>query len=111
MAELFASADLFCHPAQAEPYGLVVAEAAAAGLPILATESTGAIGARSHGRIGENALVFPEGDVEALVRSIQQLANDSAKRQSMAQQSLAIASQMKQAAIDGVLAALQSIES
>jgi glycosyltransferase involved in cell wall biosynthesis len=111
MAELFAAADLFCHPAQAEPYGLVVAEAAAAGLPILATESTGAIGARSHGRIGENALVFPEGDVEALVRSIQQLANDSAKRQSMAQQSLAIASQMKQAAIDGVLAALQSIES
>lgn len=108
MAELFSAADIFCHPAQAEPYGLVVAEAAAAGLPILATESTGAIGARSHGRIGENAIVFPEGDVEALVRSIQQLASDSAKRQSMAQRSLAIASQMKQSAIDGVIAALAS---
>jgi glycosyltransferase involved in cell wall biosynthesis len=108
MAELFAAADLFCHTAQAEPYGLVVAEAAAAGLPILATESTGAIGARSHGRIGENALIFPEGDVEVLVRSIQQLANDSAMRHSMAQRSLAIAAQMKQAAIDGVIAALAS---
>jgi glycosyltransferase involved in cell wall biosynthesis len=111
MAELFSAADLFCHPAEAEPYGLVVAEAAAAGLPIVATDSTGAIGARSHGRIGENAIVYPTGNVDALVRSIQQLAGDPAMRHSMSQRSLVIASQMKKAAVEGVIAALQAIDS
>jgi glycosyltransferase involved in cell wall biosynthesis len=108
MAELFAAADLFCHPAEAEPYGLVIAEAAAAGLPIVATDSTGAIGVRSHGRIGENAIVYPTADVDALVRSIQQLVGAPAMRHSMSERSLAIAAEMKKAAIDGVIAALQA---
>jgi glycosyltransferase involved in cell wall biosynthesis len=44
---LYAAADVFAHPAENEPYGMVAVEAAIVGLPLVVTEETGAVGPTS----------------------------------------------------------------
>lgn len=102
LAEHYAAADLLCHAAEREPYGLVVAEAAAAGLPIIASRVVGAIGERSHGRPGRNAETFEPGDLDALADVLGSLAADPDRRNRMAAESLRVASEMETACLDGM---------
>ena len=102
LAEYYAAGDILCHAAEREPYGLVVAEAAAAGLPIVASRVVGAIGARSHGQPGRNADTFKPGDVDALADALGSLATDQDRRNRMAAESLQVASEMEQAFFQGM---------
>ena len=85
---LYAAADVFAHPAENEPYGMVAVEAAIVGLPLVFTAETGAVGPTAIARPDVNALVYPCGDVAALARALARLREDIDLRARLAAQSL-----------------------
>jgi glycosyltransferase involved in cell wall biosynthesis len=74
----YAAADVFVLPSRSEPWGMVLNEAAAAGLPLVATAAAGA--AAELVRDGENGFVVPPGDSDALRTALTTLAADPARR-------------------------------
>ena len=70
-------------PTWKEQFGHVLIEAMSVGIPVV-----GSTCGEIPNAIGEPALVFPEGDAEALVAVLSRLIQDDAWRQSMAQYSL-----------------------
>lgn len=73
----YARADLFVLPSLFEPYGIVLTEAMAAGLPIVASRVGGIPEVVAEGK---NALLCPPGDPPALAAAIEQLARDPGLR-------------------------------
>ncbi len=88
LPSLYAAADVFAHPAENEPYGMVAVEAAIVGLPLIFTADTGAVGPTAIARPDENALVYPCGDVAALAACLRRLRDDPALRTRLAARSL-----------------------
>lgn len=80
LKQLYATADLFALPTFADCFPLVVQEAMAAGLPVVAT-NVGAIGEAV--RDGETGLLISPGDVPALGRAIETLGADAERRRTM----------------------------
>ncbi|MFC7338118.1 glycosyltransferase family 4 protein [Haloferula chungangensis] len=78
LPDLYASASCFVLPSNFEPWGLVVNEAMAAGLPILLSDAVG--GAPDLLRVGENGWSFPSGDESALRTKLDQLAESPPER-------------------------------
>jgi glycosyltransferase involved in cell wall biosynthesis len=74
LAALYDEASVFCLPSRAEPYGLVVAEAMAHGVPCVVTEAGGIADTVEH---GETGLVVPREDAEALAAALLRLLQDS----------------------------------
>ena len=70
----YAAADVLVLPSLSEPWGMPLNEAAAAGLPLVATDAVGA----AHDLIedGVNGFRVPAGDVEALRDALRRLADD-----------------------------------
>jgi glycosyltransferase involved in cell wall biosynthesis len=64
LPEVMGSAAAFVLPSRFEPWGVVVQEAAACGLPLICSDACGA--AEHLLRDGLNGVVFPAGDAEAL---------------------------------------------
>jgi glycosyltransferase involved in cell wall biosynthesis len=84
-------ASAFVHAAKSEPWGLVVNEAIASGLPVIVSLTTGA----RHDLVsdGENGYVFDPFDDDDLAWALARLAATSeADREAMGRRSLAIAS-------------------
>jgi glycosyltransferase involved in cell wall biosynthesis len=102
LAQYYAASDMLCHPADREPYGLVVAEAAASGLPIVASRVVGAVGARSHGQPGRNAVVFAPGDINDLTDKLSALVADPERRRRMSAESVRVAEEMERACYRGL---------
>ncbi len=73
----FSRADLFVLPSLFEPYGIVLTEAMAAGLPIVASRVGGVPEVVAE---GENALLVPPGDPAALAAAMEELARDDRRR-------------------------------
>lgn len=67
----FAKADVFVIPSRHDGWGVVVNQAMAAGLPVLASDQVGA--ACDLVEPGGNGLIFPAGDVEALYCAMRQV--------------------------------------
>jgi glycosyltransferase involved in cell wall biosynthesis len=65
-----AAADIFCLPSYREGFGMVIIEAAAAGLPTIASKIYGITDAVVDGQTG---LLHPPGDVSAIVQQIAEL--------------------------------------
>jgi glycosyltransferase involved in cell wall biosynthesis len=78
LAEVYVAADVFALLSSREPWGVVVNEAAACGLPLVLSDQVGA--AYDLLRDGENGALVPTGDVEAAASAIRALAADSALR-------------------------------
>jgi phosphatidylinositol alpha 1,6-mannosyltransferase len=70
---LYASADAFVFSSLTETLGLVVLEAMASGLPVVATPAGGVA---DHLRDGENGIAYPPADTLAMARAIVRLALD-----------------------------------
>ncbi|NNJ28123.1 glycosyltransferase family 4 protein [Alienimonas chondri] len=76
---LMAAADLLVHPARQEPFGRVLLEAAAAGLPIVATEVGG-----TREMLGDAFAAVPPGDAAALATTVTQLLASENERTRLA---------------------------
>ena len=73
MAEIYASASVFCLPSRYDPYGLSIAEAMAYGLPCVITR----VGALDEVAIeGETGLVVPPEDPVGLEAALRRLLED-----------------------------------
>lgn len=79
--EAYVAADVFALLSSHEPWGVVVNEAAACGLPLVLSERVGA--ARDLLRDGENGFLVPAGDVDAAADALTRLASDPGLRERM----------------------------
>ena len=75
-----AAADIFCLPSYREGFGQVIIEAAASGVPTVASRIYGISDAMEEGKTG---LQFAAGDVAALTKNLLTLIEDQALRQNM----------------------------
>jgi glycosyltransferase involved in cell wall biosynthesis len=74
----YAAADVLVLPSLSEPWGMPLNEAAAAGMPLVATDAVGA--AREFVEDGRSGFVVPAGDVAALHDVLVRLADDDELR-------------------------------
>ncbi|MDP4287616.1 MAG: glycosyltransferase [Bacteroidota bacterium] len=72
----FYSAQVFCLPSIQEGLALVIAEAMACGLPVIATENTGG---REFIEDGRSGLIVPPSDSQAIAASVRSLIDDPAR--------------------------------
>ncbi len=101
----YAAADVFVLPTLHDPWGLVVNEAMAFGLPVIVTDAAGCVPdiVRDH----DNGRVVPAGDVQALSRALGELLSDVALRRKMGERSRRIiADYTTEAASDRFLQAI-----
>jgi len=75
-------AEMFVLPTYTDPWGLVVNEAMACGLPVIVSQAAGCV--RDLVREGWNGLVIPPGNVASLSSAIRDLAVQTELRASMA---------------------------
>ncbi len=88
LADLYADADLFVFPSRTETCGLVVLEAMASGLPVIAANEGGV---QENLRTGINGLALPGGDAAAFAAAVEELASDVQQRYAMGQAARAFA--------------------
>ena len=88
--ELMKAVDLLVFPSRYEPFGLVVIEAMAAGLPVITAATTGAAEIITP----ECGIVLSEpDDIQALARALSLLTSDQGQRHQMGQAARTIAQQ------------------
>jgi glycosyltransferase involved in cell wall biosynthesis len=77
----YAAADLLVLPSRAETYGMVITEALARGLPVVAADVGGVPQALGHGADGERpGMLAPPGDVAALEGALRRWLEDAPLR-------------------------------
>lgn len=83
LSAAYASADIFVFPSSMfETFGLVVAEAMAAGLPVVSSRVGGVPEIITH---GDNGYMVEVDDVAAMIEHVRMLINDPAKRETFGQ--------------------------
>lgn len=85
----FADADVFVLPSRHDGWGVVVNQAIAAGLPVVCSDAVGA--AVDLVVPGENGMIVPAGDEDALFQALADLAGDPDKVRRYAERSRAMA--------------------
>jgi glycosyltransferase involved in cell wall biosynthesis len=88
LPEFYAAADIFVFPSVEEVFGLVAVEAAAAGLPIVASNLAG--GTPDLVEDGRNGYIVDPRNVEEFASRIAALSADRKKREEMGEESLRI---------------------
>jgi glycosyltransferase involved in cell wall biosynthesis len=84
VARVYARSDVLVLPSTSEPWGLVVNEALACGLPVLVSDRCGC--APDLVIDGQTGFVFPPLDEDALARRMAELANDDSLRDKLGRQ-------------------------
>jgi glycosyltransferase involved in cell wall biosynthesis len=85
LARRYVDADVFALLSRHEPWGVVVNEASASGLPLVLSDAVGA--ARDLLRDGENGFLVPVGDSGAAAQALRRLAEDPDLRRRMGERS------------------------
>ena len=88
LVRLYQESDLFVLPSLAEAFGIAAVEALACGLPVIAARVGGLLDVVED---GENGLLVPPGDANALAQAILHLATDRDMLLRMGQRARAIA--------------------
>ena len=83
LSQAYASADIFVFPSRLETFGLVVIEAMAAGLPVVASRVGGVTDIVEEGKTG---YTFNSGDSAALLNGIRQIASSRENMRRMGMQ-------------------------
>lgn len=110
LPDFYAAADVLVHPSEADPHPLACSEAACVGLPMILSDRVGAIGSTDIARPGQNAIVYPCGDIGALAGAMQRVASDPRLRDSMSAASVRIYDECGMAAsLEGLQAALDDV--
>ncbi|MFA5098670.1 MAG: glycosyltransferase family 4 protein [Candidatus Paceibacterota bacterium] len=105
--EYYAIADIFVIPSFNECWGIVVNEAMCFGLPIIASDTVGAISDLV--LENKNGLIYKTGEIENLVYCLEQLVKDDKKRQSFGKKSLEIIKNYSfDKDVEGILRAIRS---
>ena len=86
--EIMRKADIFVIPSQYEGLSIAMIEAMACGLPVIATEYHSAV--RDIIEDGQNGIIVPTGDSEALAATMIHLINDPHERKRLAENSVEI---------------------
>ena len=81
LVQWYKTANLYIHPAILEPFGNIVVEAMAAGLPLVVTDGTGAADCVVEARCG---WIAKRGDVRDMAENIRRLLADKPQRMQMA---------------------------
>jgi len=81
VAAMYEAADVFALPSTTEPYGTVIGEAIAAGVPVVGWDAGNLPHLAAHGVEG---LVVPVGDVSALAVALRRLTEDEEYRGALA---------------------------
>jgi glycosyltransferase involved in cell wall biosynthesis len=89
VVEAYVAADVFALLSRHEPWGVVVNEAAASGLPLVLSERVGA--ARDLLRDGDNGLLVPADDVDSAADALHALAGDPERRRRLGARSRELA--------------------
>lgn len=87
LPEVYAAADFLILPSEHEPFGVVVNEAFACGLPVIVSEACGAAGDLV--RDGETGFVVPVGDTRTFADRMRVLASDHELRRTMGEKARA----------------------
>ena len=77
LADVYASADVFCFASTTDTFGQVLLEAGASGLPVVAAAAGGALELVAHGYTG---LLVPPADAEAFARALVDLSDSEPLR-------------------------------
>jgi glycosyltransferase involved in cell wall biosynthesis len=77
IAKYYAASDVLVVPSARDNHPLIVSEAGCFGLPAIVSDRLGCIGQFDTARAGENALVYPFGDIEELADCIVRLSSDN----------------------------------
>ncbi|MBX9634352.1 MAG: glycosyltransferase family 4 protein [Magnetospirillum sp.] len=80
LADEYRAAQIFCLPSVEEGFGMVILQAMASGLPVVASAATGAPDA---GICGRDLMVVPPADSAALAEALADLAADPDRRRAM----------------------------
>ena len=105
---IFWASDVFVFPSENEPFGLVVNEAMAAGLPIIASSEIGCVPDLVHHDV--NGRIFEAGDVEGLADALEPILRSEALRRKMSEKSREIVVRSDFASTaNGLAAALASL--
>ena len=86
--DFYAACDSFVFPNDQQTWGLVVLEAMACGCPVLVSEGAGVHEVLTD---GDNALLFPPRNPEALAEKVEALASQPALRRKIAQNGMQLA--------------------
>lgn len=89
MVNYFSIADLFVFPSEREPYGAIAAETLPFGIPMIVAQGIGAIGVSVIE--GENALLYPTANIDALTEAISRVASDQQLRARFSRVSMQLA--------------------
>lgn len=92
LQQIYCQADIFVFPSLWEGYGIVLAEAMAYGLPVVATNVSSIPEIVSN---GENGILVSPNSVESLTKALAELMDDVELRQQMADTSIKIAKRFK----------------
>lgn len=96
-AAWFNDVDIFVLPSHHEPFGIVLIEAMAAGLPVISTDS---VGPREIIRDGEDGVLFPVADATALAEHLRTMLADGNATHALGQRGYArVADQFSQCAM------------
>jgi len=111
LPSIYAMSDVLVHCAGRDPHPLTLSEAAAIGLPMVVSDSIGAVGPTDIAQSDTNALVFKSGDVDDLARQMRRLIDDSdlCRRMSAASRDIYDTSQNTAASLRGLKAALAAV--
>jgi glycosyltransferase involved in cell wall biosynthesis len=106
LPEIYALAEAFIFPTHTDPWGLVVNEAMACGLPVITSSVAGC--AANLVQDGYNGFVVPPRDPRRLAEAMESVVSDSTARAEMARRSRErIEANSPAAWADGIIAAIQ----